>query len=154
MRSRVAFPIVLLTLLLGAAAASAQTVTGEIEGGTLKRGKRAKAVVTLDIPSELHVNSNKPKDAYLIPTTITAAARGLRLSRVKFPDAHDRKFAFSEKALNVFEGRVQFTFDVTVPKGYRGKKVIVDVSVRYQACTEEVCYPPKTKQIQLEAAVQ
>ena len=139
--------------LIFSLAAAGQTVSGEIKGGVVKRGQPVKAVVTLDLPSELHVNSNRPTEAYLIPTTVIPTAPGLKLGLVKFPDAHDRKFAFSEKPLNIFEGKVTFLFDVTVPKTFKSKKAVVDVAVRYQACTEEVCYPPKTKQVKLEAEV-
>ncbi|MBP9665104.1 MAG: hypothetical protein KBD94_10820, partial [Pyrinomonadaceae bacterium] len=53
----------------------------------------------------------------------------------------------------VYEGRVSFGFNVTVPSTYRGQTVRVNVTVRSQACTDEVCYPPRTKQITLIARV-
>ncbi|MBV9217286.1 MAG: hypothetical protein JO053_14045, partial [Acidobacteria bacterium] len=55
--------------------------------------------------------------------------------------------------LNVYEGRVSFSFNVTVPPSFNGKSLRVNVTVRYQACTNEVCYSPKSKQITLTAAV-
>jgi len=42
---------------------------------------------------------------------------------------------------------------VTVPRNYRGKTVSVRAVVRYQACTDEVCYSPKTQTINLTAQV-
>ena len=32
-------------------------------------------------------------------------------------------------------------------------RVSVRVAVKYQACTDEVCYPPKTKEVTLTARV-
>jgi hypothetical protein len=55
--------------------------------------------------------------------------------------------------INVYEGRVNFPFTVTVPENFKGNTVRVNVAVRYQACTEEVCYPPKTKNVTLTARV-
>ena len=54
---------------------------------------------------------------------------------------------------NVYEGRTTFPFTVTVPASFRGNTIRVTVAVRYQACTDEVCYPPRTKNLVLTARV-
>jgi thiol:disulfide interchange protein DsbD len=131
--------------------AGAQTVTGSIAPVT--KGKAARATVTLNIPGGLHVNSNRPTSEYAIPTTVRATARGIRIGRVSYPRGRNRKFAFSEQPINVYEGRAVFTFDVTVPETFKGNSVPVRVTVNYQACTEEVCYPPKSKDITLRASI-
>lgn len=134
--------------------ANAQSVSGSIASGTVKRGKLAKATVILTLPAELHANSNRPGTEYAIPTTVRATATGVTIGKVSYPPGHNRKFEFSEKAINVYEGRVAFGFNVTVPSAYRGSSVKVNVTVRYQACTNEVCYPPKSKQLTLTARIQ
>ncbi len=150
-RSLIAFVVVLLA---GVVSASAQEVSGKIGDGTIERGKTAKAVVVLDIPTELHANSNKPKSEYLIPTTVKpTAVEGIKLGPVNYPEGHDRKFGFSENMLNVYEGKVEFTFDVTPLEEFRGDKVSIEVAVRYQACNDEVCFPPKTKRVNLVAVL-
>jgi thiol:disulfide interchange protein DsbD len=132
---------------------NAQTVSGSIAGGSITRGKPAKATVSFAIPGGLHVNSNRPSSEYAIPTTVRASARGVRIGRVSYPRGRNRKFAFSENPINVYEGRVNFTFDVNVPETFKGNSVAVRVVVNYQACTEEVCYPPKSKEVTLRASV-
>jgi hypothetical protein len=107
----------------------------------------------LSIPGGLHVNSNRPASEYAIATTLRASARGARIGAVSYPRGHNRKFSFSDNPINVYEGRAIFGFNVTVPAAYRGETVAVNVTVRYQACTNEVCYPPKSKQITLTARV-
>jgi hypothetical protein len=89
----------------------------------------------------------------MIPTRVTASARGVKVGRVVYPRGRDRQFNFSEHAINVYEGRVAFTFPVTVPAAYRSNSVAVRVSVKYQACTNEACYAPKTKYLTLTARV-
>ncbi len=139
--------------LLAAAAVStvsAQEVSGKIGDGAVERGKKTRAVVVLDIPSELHANSNKPKSEYLIPTTVKVTpVTGLKIGAVEYPEGEDKKFGFSENALNVYEGKVEFGFDVTPLKNFRGDNMSIDVAVRYQACNDEVCFPPKTKRLTL-----
>jgi DsbC/DsbD-like thiol-disulfide interchange protein len=128
-------------------------VTGSIGNGTVAKGEKARGTILMTIPGGLHVNSNRPSSEYAIPTVVTIRSSGVRLGRVSYPRGKNRKFQFSENSINVYEGRVSFPFTVTVPENFRGKTIRVNASVRYQACTDEVCYPPKTKNIVLTARV-
>lgn len=133
------------------AEADGQTVGGSV--GPVARGGSAKGTVTLSIPGGLHVNSNRPASEYAIPTVVTVTAQGARVGRVTYPRGVNRRFQFSETPINVYEGRVSFPFTVTVPKNFRGNTVRVRAVVRYQACTDEVCYPPRSKEVMLTARV-
>jgi DsbC/DsbD-like thiol-disulfide interchange protein len=133
---------------------SAQTVTGSISKGAVKRGVTARGSIVLSLPNELHVNSNRPGSEYLIPTEINLSSkRGVRVGRVKYPRGHDRKFQFTTKILNVYEGRTVFPFTVTVPTNYRGRSITVRANVEFQACTDEVCYPPRKEVVTMTARV-
>ncbi|MBK6750368.1 MAG: protein-disulfide reductase DsbD N-terminal domain-containing protein [Pyrinomonadaceae bacterium] len=135
-------------------AANGQTVSGSIPGGKVTAGKTAKATVYLSIPSGLHVNSSRPGSEYAIATRVTATSSGgVKIGPVLYPRGKNRKFGFSEDTINVYEGRTPFTFNVTVPANYKKYSVVINVSVRYQACTDEVCYPPKTKTARITASV-
>ena len=140
-------------ILLSVAAGSAQTINGSIAGGTVTRGKAEKATVVLSIPGGLHTNSNNPGGEYAIPTVVRASSPGAKVSAITYPRGVNKKFSFSESTLNVYEGQPTFSFTVTVPANSTAKTVRVDVSVRYQACNDEVCYPPKTKEMTMTAKV-
>ena len=131
---------------------NAQTVSGSI--GTVKRGGSTKGTVVLSIPGGLHVNSNRPNSEYAIPTSVRVSATGAKVSGVSYPRGKNRKFSFSEDTINVYEGRTTFSFNLSVPANFKGNTVRVRVVVRSQACTDEVCYAPKTKEITLTARVQ
>jgi hypothetical protein len=107
----------------------------------------------MTIPGGLHVNSNRPSSEYAIPTVVSVRGSGVKVTGVTYPRGKNRKFQFSENPINVYEGRVNFPFAVTVPAGFRGNAIKVIATVRYQACTDEVCYPPKTKNVTLTARV-
>jgi len=141
------------TLFLLAASANAQSVSGSVTGGSVTRGSKARGVVTMSIPSGLHVNSNRPSSQYAIATTVKVSSSGVTTSTVAYPRGANRKFDFSEDTINVYEGTVRFPFSITVPKSFSGNVVRVRATVRYQACTNEVCYPPKTKEITFTAKV-
>ena len=139
---------------VAAVSAEAQTVTGSIGDGKIVRGDPTRGKVVLNIPGGLHVNSSRPASEYAIPTVVTVRGpRGVRVTRVTYPRGKNRKFQFSENLINVYEGRTTFPFRVTVPASFRGSTVRINVSVRYQACTDEVCYPPRTKTVVLTARV-
>jgi len=140
-----------LFFLAGISAVNAQTVTGSI--GTVSRGGSVRGTVTLSIPGGLHVNSNRPNSEYAIPTTVRVSAVGAKTSAVSYPRGRNRKFQFSENAINVYEGTVSFSFNLTVPANFKGNVVRVRAVVRYQACTDEVCYPPRNKEVTLTARV-
>lgn len=135
------------------ASASAQTFAGSISGGEISRGSFAKGTIVMSIPEGLHVNSNRPSSRYAIPTTIKLSSSQAKITGVSYPKGADKMFQFSDVPINVYEGRVLFTFRVRVPAGYRGKTIRVRAEIRYQPCTTEVCYPPKNQEITVTARV-
>jgi len=132
---------------------SAQTISGSIGNGAVSRGASAKGAIILNIPGGLHVNSNRPNSEYAIPTSVRLIGTGVRAGGIAYPRGKNRRFQFAENSINVYEGRVAIPFTVTVPRNFKGNTVRVRATVRYQACTEEVCYPPKNKEVTLTARV-
>ena len=130
-----------------------QTVTGSFAEKSVKRGATARGKVALTLPNELHVNSNRPGSELLIPTVVKLSGRGFTVGRVTYPRGHNRKFQFTSKTLNVYEGTTVFPFRVKVPRNYRGRSVTVNAVVDFQACTEQVCYPPRKETIKITARV-
>lgn len=137
----------------GVQSVSAQTVSGSLGNGTVSRGSAAKGSIVLNIPGGLHVNSSRPNSEYAIPTSVRISGQGVRTGGISYPRGRNRKFQFSENVINVYEGRVSIPFTVTVPANFRGDTVRMRAVVRYQACTDEVCYPPKNKEVTITARV-
>lgn len=139
--------------LCAASGLQAQTVSGSIGNGTVSRGAAARGTIVLDIPGGLHVNSNRPNSEFAIPTSVRITAAGAKAGAVSYPRGKNRRFQFSEDTINVYEGRTAFNFNLTVPANFKGNTIRVRAVVRYQACTDEVCYPPKNKEVTLTARV-
>ena len=153
MKRSLFFLTILVATILFSAAAFGQTFTGRFDRNAVTRGDAARGRVTMVIPAGLHVNSNRPSSQYAIATELRISGNGIKNPSIKYPRGKDRKFQFSEDAINVYEGSVSFGFSVKVPQNFRGPFLRLRASVRYQACTEEVCYPPKTKEITLTVPV-
>lgn len=131
----------------------AQMVSGSLGNGTVARGSTAKGAIVMSIPSGLHVNSGHPNSEYAIPTSVRLTGQGVSTGGIRYPRGRNRKFQFSENVINVYEGRVSIPFTVTVPANFRGDIVRIRAVVKFQACTNEVCYPPKSKEITIIARI-
>jgi DsbC/DsbD-like thiol-disulfide interchange protein len=156
MKKALLFPVLFIAFLyFGSAPADAQVVTVRIAlaNRTVTPGSTVQGTVSMSIPSGLHVNSSRPASEYAIPTEVRVKGTGLKTGRVTYPRGRNRKFQFSENMINVYEGRVVFPFTVTVPAKFRGKSIQVNATVRYQACTDEVCYPPSSRNVTTTAKV-
>ena len=140
-------------ILLFVCFSNGQTVNGSIANGSVKRGTTASGTIKLEIPEGRHVNSNRPSSEYLIATVVKLSAKGLKIGAVKYPKGEDRTFKFTTRTLNVYEGTVSFPFKVTVPRSYKGKTISIEAKVEFQACTDEVCYPPDSETITLTVSV-
>lgn len=132
---------------------NAQNISGFIGNGTVKKGSSVRGVVILEIPDGLHVNSNRPNNKYAIPTTLRLYSKDVNVGKVLYPRGKDKKFPFNENPINIYEGKVRFIFSVKVPQSFKGKTIKVRAVVRYQACNDEVCFPPKEKEVLLTARV-
>lgn len=145
LKSRVARAVVLagLLCLLGAPAWSAPDPVK----GTL-RLEPQRAVVELTIEGGFHINGPSPRDEFLIPTrlTITPPA-GVKAGEVQYPPPVDRKLTFSPTPLPLYEG----TVTLITPLDGTGTGTVA-ASVRYQACNDTTCLPPKTLQLTAERA--
>ena len=142
-----------LVFSAGALPAHSQTVSGSLGGGSVARGSAARGSIVLTIPAGLHVNSNRPNSEYSIATTVRISGQGIKTTGISYPRGHDRKFQFADNPINVYEGRVSIPFSVRVPAAFRGDTVRIRAVIRYQACTTEICYPPKNKDIVITARV-
>jgi DsbC/DsbD-like thiol-disulfide interchange protein len=121
------------------------------------QGSSFQAAIVMEIPGDLHVNSNRPLGKYAIPTSVKInAPRGLKVTPVTYPRARVRSFRFggaTEERLAVYEGRAIMRFNVTVPPNFEQGVARIRVNVRYQSCSDTVCFPPATRELTLPIAI-
>lgn len=124
------------------------SATLKVKGNAVKKGITAKAVIEFVIPDGLHVNSNKPSGDFMIPTTASVKADKIKLGALIYPAGEDKMFPFSRTPINIYDGTVRFSFNVTVPRSFKGKTVKVTAKVNFQACSDEVCYQPESRTVE------
>ena len=125
-------------------------VTGSLAPDKVKKGRIARASVVMDIPSGLHVQSSKPLDKFLVATKLDVETpSGMKVGPISYPRALMRKLKFSKGMVAVYEGKAMIRFNVTVPAGYSGGSGDIKGKLRFQACNDEACFPPVTREVKM-----
>jgi len=125
-------------------------VSGSVAPDKVKKGRVVRASVVMDIPNGLHVQSNKPLDKFLVPTKLDVETpSGMKVGPVSYPRAVMRNLKFSKGSVAVYEGRATLRFNVTVPANYSGGSGEIKGKIRFQACNDESCFPPITREVKM-----
>jgi thiol:disulfide interchange protein DsbD len=125
-------------------------VSGSIAPDKIKKGRLARASVVMDIPAGLHVQSSKPLDKFLVPTKLDVETpSGMQVGPITYPRALMKKLKFSKGMVAVYEGRAMLRFNVTVPANYSGGSGEIKGKLRFQACNDESCFPPVTREVKI-----
>ncbi|MCU0414662.1 MAG: thioredoxin fold domain-containing protein [Ignavibacteriaceae bacterium] len=106
-------------------------------------GTEFKLALEVQVSEGWHINSDKPYDEYLIPTSLMVPENpSFKLTKVSYPKPHDYKFSFSESPLSVWEGQVYFGALVQVDSNAAPGVYSLVVELEYQACNDMSCQAP------------
>jgi cytochrome c biogenesis DsbD-like protein len=122
---------------------------------SVTRGKPNTVNLRFHVGSGFHVNSNKPKSEFLIPTALRLnAPTDIMIGRISYPSGEEMSFAFApEDKLSVYTGEFPLTVEVRPLAGVVPGKYMIHGELRYQACDNAACYPPKKLPVQFEVKV-
>jgi hypothetical protein len=130
-------------------------VSGSIAPDKVKRGRAAQGSIVMEIPSGLHVQSNKPLDKFLVATKLEIEApQGLRVGPALYPRPVLRNLKFSKGRVAVFEGRPVIRFSVTVPANFSSNSAEIKARLKFQACNDDACFPPLTREVKVWLTVE
>jgi DsbC/DsbD-like thiol-disulfide interchange protein len=140
--------------------AAAQRITSEsvvkvaAQRVEIPAGGSAEATVRLTIQSGYHVNANPPTYSYLKATALEISpAEGVSVAFVTYPKAVEKKFAFAEQSLAVYEGETDVKPTLKADKAARKGERSIPAHLRIQACDDQVCYPPGTLELAIPVNV-
>lgn len=139
-------------LLAGSALGFAQTVALSVaphDKVTAKAGSTAEVKLAVEIRPGYHANSNTPSDDYLIPMRLTWNPGPLEAAEVVYPKGQMEKYSFSETPLSVYSGDFQILTRFKVAAGAAPGPAVLAGKLRYQACNDRMCLPPKTVDVSL-----
>jgi hypothetical protein len=122
---------------------------------TAVQGKPATVSLIFRVANGYHINSNQPKAEYLIPTVLKVeATTDIVIGKTTYPEGKDMSFAFApDEKLNVYTG--DFKIDVLVRPlmSVQTGKYVVRGTLKYQACDNQACYPPKQLPVSFDVKI-
>jgi hypothetical protein len=144
-----------LPTLWGQSSTAGYLTAGEAPKVAGKRNDAVQAKIPVRIQPGFHVNSNTPSEDYLIPLKVTWTETGaLQGGEVAYPKPSLEKYEFSPKPLSVFTGNFDLIARFKVaPNAQAGPGMAVG-KLRYQACNNKACFPPKTIEVRVPYQIQ
>jgi hypothetical protein len=128
---------------------------GELPKVAGKRSAALQVKIPMSVQMGFHVNSNAPKDEYLIPLKLTWKAAGaLEPGQVVYPKGTLETYEFADKPLSVYTGAFELVVNFKVAANAPAGPGVAAGQLRYQACNDRACFPPKTIDINLPYQVQ
>ena len=116
------------------------------------------AKIPVTVKSGYHVNSNTPSDELLIPLKLTWKSTGaLEAGTVTYPKPTVQRFEFqlpNEKPLSVYIGNFEVLANFKVAANAPAGPGMAVGQLRYQACSDKACYPPKNAEVTIPYQVQ
>jgi hypothetical protein len=109
---------------------------------TVPAGKPSPVALHFRIGEGLHINSHTPREDFLIPTTLSIPEfSGVRLEGATYPEGTDFTLPLDPSTrLSVYTGEFTIQTRIVVTPGNH----MVEARLRYQACDNNACMPPKT----------
>lgn len=111
--------------------------------------------LSFHVTSGYHINSNHPKSEYLIPTALKIdATTDIVIGKTIYPEGKDMSFAFApDEKLNVYTGDFQVGVVVHPLHSVQPGKYVVRGTLKYQACDNTACYPPKNLPVSFDVRI-
>lgn len=156
----------LLCMMLLIASLSAQDTLGEGKKSpsvtlvppapaNVSRGKANPVELQFRINQGFHINSNKPKEEYLIPTVLKLdPPTDIAVGKITYPPGEEMSFQFAPNdKLSVYSGEFTLLVSVRPLSSVLPGRYEFHGTMRYQACDNAACYPPKTLPVRFEVKV-
>ena len=122
---------------------------------TVIRGKATDVPLRFHVSSGFHINSNTPAAEYLIPTTLKLdVPTDIVVGKITYPAGSQMSFAFApDEKLSVYSGEFDLSVQVRPLSSVLPSKYQIRGRLRYQACDNAACYPPKQLPVDFEVKV-
>jgi hypothetical protein len=122
---------------------------------TIQRGSAGSVELRFRVNPGFHVNSNTPTEEFLIPTVLQLEApTDIIVGRVAYPGGEMASFPFApDQKLSVYTGEFSLSVIVRPLVGVLPGDYAVRGALRYQACDNAACYPPKRLAVEFNVKV-
>jgi DsbC/DsbD-like thiol-disulfide interchange protein len=102
--------------------------------------------ININIKDGWHLNSNKPLDEYMTPTSIKLKdTSGIKILNIKYPPEMITKLQFSDSELSLYEGMVTIKVTLKADDVFIKDKKKAEFELEYQSCNNQTCLFPVQK---------
>jgi hypothetical protein len=122
------------------------------EAVMIKRGGTALQTLQVVVLPGFHVNSDKPKDEFIIPLKLSWAPGLLDAKSVGFPKPEELKVGSQD--LLVFTGTFPVKTQFQAAANAHPGPATVMGKLRYQACSSDMCFRPSTIDVKLPVVIE
>jgi thioredoxin:protein disulfide reductase len=120
------------------------TLTPVVFATAVEPGGRVRLALRVVVPEGLHLQSDRPRDPTYIPTTLWVDPAAATVRELVFPPSTDFRVEGLAEALAVFEHDILIGVDAMIPAAAVPGELTIPARLRYQACDNKVCYPPRS----------
>ena len=124
-------------------------VTAELAATEVRPRQHADIYVTLELEEGLHVYGEPIPDGYVATRVSASGTEGLFLGEARFPATHPFKIEGLDDEFHAYDGRVEIVVPV-ISTSREAAPAAVDLEVSFQACTDQMCYLPRTEKLRVE----
>jgi DsbC/DsbD-like thiol-disulfide interchange protein len=119
---------------------------------TVKRGEPAKQTLKAVILPGFHVNSDKPRDEFLIPLKLTWDSGPLATKTISYPKPGEIELNGSQMV--VYTGTIPIETEFLVAKDAAKGATTVTGKLKYQACNSQMCFRPSTLDVHFAVVIE
>ncbi|GAC1437523.1 MAG: hypothetical protein NVS1B11_34060 [Terriglobales bacterium] len=125
------------------------------EVSTVARGKPSLVNLHFRVAPGFHVNSNMPSLEYLIATSLKLdAPTDIVVGKITYPTGQTASFPFApDQKLSVYSGPFDLAVTIRPLASVIPGKYSFHGQLKYQACDNAACYPPRELPVEFEVKV-
>jgi hypothetical protein len=102
--------------------------------------------ININIKEGWHLNSNKPLDEYMTPTSVKLKdTSGIKIVNIEYPPEIITKLQFSDSALSLYEGMITIKVILNADDIFIKSKKKAGFELEYQSCNNKTCLFPVQK---------
>ena len=132
-------------------------ITSFLADEDLKLEVESTLYTRIEVPDGFHLYGEPLPEGFFATTVHVQEVKGLRVGEAQYPPTTPQRFEVLDVTLSVYEGVVLVAVPVTATADVLNwgaecepMKLEVPVIVRYQICSDEVCYIPRTVELSME----
>ncbi len=121
---------------------------------TVRPGQLLEVALRLMIDPGWHINSRRPLQQYLVPTTVRLQPHpSARLAELAYPDGERISLSFSPEPLSVYQGQLWLRVPVAIAGDAKAGAIKLVLEVLAQPCNDKSCLAPHTHSLPITVEV-